>query len=106
MLPVVKIIDEETGTGKASEIFRAQWYPKVVAYVKQTGSGLALSVKLQGSINGTDWVDIGSAITANGILTNFVAAYGDIWYPLYRIYITTNTGTLPVLNAWIGAGGA
>jgi len=103
MLPMVKIIDAETGQAKASATFNAQWYPHVTAYIKRTG-GSAHSVLLQGSINNADWVDIGSALTTDGILTNFVAAYGYIWYPYYRIYITTNTdGTL---NAWIGAGGA
>jgi len=103
MLPVRKIIDAETGQAKASLTFTAQWYPHVTAYVKRTG-GSAHSVILQGSINNVDWVDIGSALTTDGILTNYVAANGYIWYLYYRIYITTNTGG--TLNAWMGAGGA
>jgi len=103
MLPIQKIIDAETGQAKASAVFNAQWYPKVTAYVNCAG-GSAYSVKLQGSINNVDWFDIGTALTATGILTNFVAAYGDIWYPYYRLWITTNTGG--TINAWMGAGGA
>jgi len=100
MLPIQKIIDAETGEAKASDIFTAQWYPHITAYIKRTG-GSAHSVKLQGSINNTDWVDIGSALATDGILTNFDGTK-QIWYLYYRIYITTNTGG--TLNAWIGAG--
>jgi len=105
MLPVDKIIDDEAGQSKASNTFNAQWYQYVTAYVKQTGTGLSLSVKLQGSINNADWVDIGAAITANGILNNFDGTK-LVYYPYYRIYITTNSGTNNLLNAWIGAGGS
>jgi hypothetical protein len=100
MLPIQKIIDAETGETKASDIFNAQWYPHITAYIKRSG-GSAHSVKLQGSINNIDWVDIGSALTTDGILTNFDGTK-RIWYLYYRIYITTNTGG--TLNAWMGAG--
>jgi len=106
MLPVEQIIVDETGQDKASAIFNAQWYPDVAAYVKQTGTGLTLSVKLQGSVNGSDWNDVGSALTANGVLHNFDGTK-RVYYPLYRIYITTNSGNEGFkLNAWICAGGA
>jgi hypothetical protein len=102
MLPTQKVIDGETGEAKASATFTAQWYPNVTAYVKRTG-GSAHSVKLQGSINNVDWVDIGSALTTDGILTNFDGTK-LVYYLYYRIYITTNTGG--TLNAWMGTGGA
>lgn len=104
MLPIEQILVDETGQAKASAVFNAQWYPKVTAYVKRTG-GSAHSVKLQGSMNNSDWVDIGSALTADGILTNnAVTTNIELYFLYYRIYITTNTGG--ALNAWIGAGGA
>jgi hypothetical protein len=99
MLPIQKILEAETGFNKASNIFNAQWYPKVTVYVKRTG-GSAHSVKLQGSLNNSDWVDIGSALTTNGILTNFDGTK-EVWFPYYRLWITSNDGTL---NAWAGAG--
>ena len=103
MLPIEKVVDGETGEGKASAIFNAQWYPHVTAYVKRTG-GSAHSVKLQGSLNGTDWSDIGSALTDNGFLTNYESTKGYVWCQYFRLYITTNTeGTL---DCWMGAGGA
>jgi hypothetical protein len=105
MLPVDKIIVDEAGQNKASQTFTAQWYQHVTAYVKQTGTGLSLSVKLQGSINNVDWVDIGTPITANGILTNFDGTK-LVYYLYYRVWITTNSGTNNLLNAWMGAGGA
>jgi hypothetical protein len=101
MLPIVKVLVGETGETKASKTFNAQWYPHVTCYVKRTG-GSAHSVKLQGSVNNSDWVDIGSALTTDGILTNYDSKH--IWFLYYRLYITTNTGG--ALNAWIGAGGA
>ena len=102
MLPIEKVVDGETGEGKASKTFTAQWYPDVTFYIKCTG-GTAHSVKLQGSINNTDWVDIGTALTADGILTNYDGTK-KVWYLYYRLWITTNTGG--TLNAWAGAGGA
>jgi hypothetical protein len=101
MLPIVKVLVDETGETKAGKTFNAQWYPKVTLCVKRTG-GSAHSVKLQGSMNNSDWVDIGSALTTDGILTNFDGTK-EVWYPYYRPYITTNTGG--TLNAWMGAGG-
>ena len=106
MLPVKQVITDEVEDEKASDIFNAQWYPDVTAYVKQTGTDLALSVKLQGSLNNSDWVDIGNPITSDGILVNHDGTK-RVYFPYYRLYITTNTGTEGFkLNAWMGCGGA
>jgi len=90
-----KVFTDKTGTG-TSEVFTGNWYPNVTAYIKRTG-GTAHSIQLQGSINGVDWFNVGSAITGDS------GTNGTTWALHWRLSITSNDGTL---NAWIGAGGA
>lgn len=94
MLEPRKVFTSKTGTG-FSEVFTAQWYPKVTVQIKRT-DGTAHSAQLQGSLDKTNWVDVGSAITG---------AFGnsDVWFLWWRLNLTSNDGTI---DAWIGAGGA
>jgi len=90
-----KVFTDKTGTGD-SAIFNAQWYPDVTAVILRTG-GTAHEVKLQGSLDATNWVDVSTAITGD-----HKSVTGE-WYLYWRIVIVSNDGTI---NAWIGCGGA
>jgi len=90
-----KVFTDKTGTGN-SEVFCAQWYPIVTAVIIRTG-GTAHECKLQGSLDGVNWVDVATGITGDH------KSVANEWYLFWRLVIVSNDGTI---NAWIGAGGA
>lgn len=51
------------------------------------------SVNLQGSLDGTNWVTLGSAVTTSSIVTTTKCPY-------HRAVITANTGTITVEAAY------
>lgn len=51
------------------------------------------SVNIQGSLDGTNWVTLGSAVTASSIVTTTKCPY-------HRAVITANTGNITVLIAY------
>jgi hypothetical protein len=57
---------------------------------------VAGSAKLQGSIDGTNWIDVGSAYTITDVATN-VAVFEPtkLSFKYYRIYVAT-TGTCKI----------
>ncbi len=65
---------------------------------------VAGSAKLQGSLDGTNWVDIGSAQNFTDVATNtFVFEPTKLSWPRYRIYVAT-TGTCkikPIRGYWV-----
>ena len=96
MLPVDQILTDETGNNKASKVFNAQWYPQVTVILDYT-NGVTANIKLEGSLDGVNWVDVVEAAD------NPITITSDHWYHYYRLWIAANDRTI---NAKIGASGA
>lgn len=77
-----------------------------VTAVKVSGT-VAGSAKLQGSLDGTNWVDVGSAQNFTDVTTNtFIFEPTKLSWPRYRIYVAT-TGTCkikPIRGYWVQRG--
>lgn len=104
MLVPRKVFTSKTGTG-ASEIFTANWYPKVAAVLNLAYGGTpTITVLLEGSLDGVSYVTLATGTFTTGALQKLEKP--DIgWYLYYRLNITANTN-VTVTDAYIGAGGA
>lgn len=93
--------DTIVNTGTASKVFTATaGYSGVVVQVnlsKISGTG-AGTVQMQGSLDGTNYTDIGSAFTITNVATQ--AAYFNITGPLpvYIKVLSTGSGTESVVQ--------
>lgn len=93
----------KTGNG-SSEVFTAQWYPNVTAILALTyGATPTVTVALEGSLDGTNWVSLASATYTSGAVKNLEKPVTG-WYLYYRLTLSANTNV--TVDAWIGAGGA
>jgi hypothetical protein len=102
MLSPRKVFTAKTGNG-SSEVFTAQWYPDVAVVLALTyGSTPTVTVALEGSLDGTNWVSLTGATYTTGTPKNLEKPVTG-WYLYYRITLTANTNV--TVDAWIGAGG-
>ena len=106
MLVPRKVFTSKTGTG-VSEVFVAQWYPKVAAVLNLTYGGTpTITVLLEGSLDGVSYVTLATGTYTSGALQKLSKAVGSTeWYLYYRLNITANTN-VTVVDAYIGAGGS
>jgi len=103
MLEPKKVFADKVGTGESEE-FRGLWYPNVVALLGlECGKKANITIALEGSMDGEEWVETVSDVFTHGSAHKLVKP-PDEWYPVYRLNITKNKNVK--VNAWIGAGGA
>jgi hypothetical protein len=91
-----------TATGNGSAIAIEEWVTNAILYVTVgtvTGTTPSMTVKLQGSVDGTNFVDLitGAAITTSSTVQTTIVALASVLIPMppYFRAAYTVTGTTP-----------
>jgi hypothetical protein len=99
--------DGEYSTGVDTWDTTFSWIPKAATFiVAVTGTTAAISVKVQGSMDNTNWADTGMAVTAKDTYDYFPnvdwgePADASITWRYWRVYVTT-VGSGNTLNGYI-----
>jgi hypothetical protein len=104
VIPPRQVFTNKTGTG-TSEVFTGEWCVNVSAVLSLSyGATPTITVNLEGSMDGTNWVSLTNATWTSGTPQKLEKPATG-YYLFYRLNITANTN-VTVTSALIGAGGA
>jgi len=100
----LKAGDTTVNTGTSTRVFPVltAGYEGVViqdVITKQSGTG-AGTVQLQSSLDGTNWVNLGSAYTITNVATQSAIFYVNNPVPVYLQLLVTGSGTESILNTY------
>lgn len=100
MQVITQVFTNKTSTGN-STVVQALGAAYVTAQMNITGTGPSATIQLQGSLDGSNWDNIGSAATVTS--TSFVYKTEIQVYRYYQLNMSAISGTSPSVNAWIAA---
>lgn len=108
MAKIIKVTEfaSKTTTGNSGGIGPTSHH-RVAAYVTTTGASgsPSVTVKIQGSLDNVTFEDItGASETITTDTTTFISPTADVWYPYYRLAISSIT-TITVSEAVLLASG-
>lgn len=92
-----------TGDGAGNAFLVARGAPERVYQASIAGSGaVAANVTFQGSNDGSNWVDIGSAVSLSGTGSDTGAVASVVPWPMVRAVVASSSGTISSITATVG----